>query len=971
MNQLEIILKAKDEATATMNAVKAQSESLAKATESLGSEMGKTAASAAAFGGALTAAAGVAGGVALAIKGLVTTFADAGSALNDLSNQTGINVVSLQKLQYTAKLAGVDTGSLTTALVQMEKAASKSPEKFAQLGISLTQVRSSKPEELMSLINDGLRGVGDESDRTRIAMELFGRGGSQMLKMLTDDFEATTSAAEGTGLMTEEMTKRADALGDSFTKISDAVEKVGINLGAAFASPAMIAALEKTASLIGLVASNADKLYSVIKALSNTVAPGLLQAAEGAGTLAMKWDERQFMAGKAGPKFAKPFWETNFGPIASSGSSGEFEDIFKPSSPLERARAVEAQKKEQERAALKALKADIDAAAHSWKLYGDAAEAATKLDMMIEKAMANGPLATQAGNLADAQLYLATRNAQLGGPTGGTALPGIATSIDPGGWYNHISKADEAQRLARESAQRWALALQGVALMAGAIGGKIGDVASVARNIAESFKSGDKFGAIAGGIGQIGGLIGGSAGSGIQGGAGGAMVGQAISSALKMSGPWGAIIGGAAGLIGGLFGASSKQKAELADAKKQLEGLSDAAKRFGIDLTSAFNSKSIKDVQSAIGNVTKAVEDQKKRLEGLSTAAGGFNAFAKGGGITDQASSDRASLYAGAIFAGMVKDTGDVVGALTAIRPALDEMAKKAEEMGLSLGTGVSNLIGMNHVLEGNEGLAQQMSGLNQMMKGLGDAGLMTKGLFQAFGADTAAVFNKLIEGGATGTQALTLMQPTLQQLYEGQKRHGWAIDAATQKLLDEAKAQGVVGDEFMSTDKQMVDLLKILIVAVGGTLPDAYKRAGDAAEEYGRRATASLPSPGSIRYNDGTTAQPDGMAFGGIVAPRAWAMPRAARGIVVPNRPGLGTAVVMGEAASAEVAAPVNALFGSLGDMMAAKVSAAVGGNRGGMVHTVINLDGKPFLEVISNALTSGGPAAQGFRDALAGAGR
>jgi len=970
VNQLEIILKAKDEATATMNAVKAQSESLAKATESLGSEMGKTAASAAAFGGALTAAAGVAGGVALAIKGLVTTFADAGSALNDLSNQTGINVVSLQKLQYTAKLAGVDTGSLTTALVQMEKAASKSPEKFAQLGISLTQVRSSKPEELMSLINDGLRGVGDESDRTRIAMELFGRGGSQMLKMLTDDFEATTSAAEGTGLMTEEMTKRADALGDSFTKISDAVEKVGINLGAAFASPAMIAALEKTASLIGLVASNADKLYSVIKALSNTVAPGLLQAAEGAGTLAMKWDERQFMAGKAGPKFAKPFWETNFGPIASSGSSGEFEDIFKPSSPLERARAVEAQKKEQERAALKALKADIDAAAHSWKLYGDAAEAATKLDMMIAKAMANGPLATQAGNLADAQLYLATRNAQLGGPTGGTALPGIATSIDPGGWYNHISKADEAQRLARESAQRWALALQGVALMAGAIGGKVGDAAQVMGNIAESFKgwkdmtSNGKIAAVSLAAGQIGGLMGGSGGAFLQGAGGGAAAGAAL-------GPWGAAIGGVLGGIGGLFGASSKQKAELADAKKQLEGLSDAAKRFGIDLTSAFNSKSIKDVQSAIGNVTKAVEDQKKRLEGLSTAAGGFNAFAKGGGITDQASSDRASLYAGAIFAGMVKDTGDVVGALTAIRPALDEMAKKAEEMGLSLGTGVSNLIGMNHVLEGNEGLAQQMSGLNQMMKGLGDAGLMTKDLFQAFGADTAAVFNKLIEGGATGTQALTLMQPTLQQLYEGQKRHGWAIDEATQKLLDEAKAQGVVGDEFMSANEQMVDLLKILIEAVGGTLPDAYKRAGDAAEEYGRRATASLPSPGSIRYNDGTTAQPDGMAFGGIVAPRAWAMPRAARGIVVPNRPGLGTAVVMGEAASAEVAAPVNALFGSLGDMMAAKVSAAVGGNRGGMVHTVINLDGKPFLEVISNALTSGGPAAQGFRDALAGAGR
>jgi len=233
-----------------------------------------------------------------------------------------------------------------------------------------------------------------------------------------------------------------------------------------------------------------------------------------------------------------------------------------------------------------------------------------------------------------------------------------------------------------------------------------------------------------------------------------------------------------------------------------------------------------------------------------------------GGGVTDQASANRSSLYATAIFGGMVKDTGDVAAALQAISPALSELAKKAEAMGLSLGAGVSNLIGMSNVLSANEGLAGQVSGLNQMMKGLADAGMMNREMFAALGADASAVFGQLIAGGASGNQALALMQPTLQQLYEGQKRHGYVIDENTQKLLSEAEAQGIVGDAFMSANERIVELLAIIVEAVGGTLPAAYRRAGDAAEEFGRRAAGSIPagyerlggdSPGDAGFASGT----------------------------------------------------------------------------------------------------------------------
>lgn len=338
-----------------------------------------------------------------------------------------------------------------------------------------------------------------------------------------------------------------------------------------------------------------------------------------------------------------------------------------------------------------------------------------------------------------------------------------------------------------------------------------------------------------------------ASGSVLGGAAGGAAFGASF-------GPWGAAIGGVAGGLLGLFGGSAKKKKEVADLKAQLTELSGTAKTLGIDLTAAFASKSPTVLKAAIESVTQAVEAQKKRVEGLATSATGLNSYVSGGGITDQASSDRASTYATAIFAGMVKDGGDVTAALKAIGPALTEMAKRAEELGLSLGAGVSNLIGMNNVLSNNEGLANQLTGLNQMMTGLTDAGLMTKDMFLAIGADATAVFDRLTAGGATSEQALALMKPTLQQLYEGQTRYGWAVDEATQKLLDEAKAQGIVGDQFMSANERIVELLGIIVTALGGELPAAYRRAGDAAEEYGRRATQSAP-----RYHVPSTPVEDG----------------------------------------------------------------------------------------------------------------
>lgn len=776
---------------------------------------------------AIATAAGTAIGV---VQGLVKDFARAGSELVDLNKQLGIGVVEIQKLQYAAKMSGVEFSAVATGLMQMEKAASKTPEKFAQLGISFGQLRTSRPDELLELISDGLKGVSDQNERARISMELFGRGGSQMLKLLMDDFRGLTNEAKGTGLMTEEMAKRADQLDDAFTRLSDVTEKLKVNLGAAFANPVILAGINAMASAIGFLSRNAETLLGLLPGVG-----GFIQA------------------GAAWRNYAEQDGGT-LGGASSGGGGGSTYGLGKGYDNVTKG--------------LSALDKAFDKL--SARMEKDGVRAAERLETaeqrLFEQRSKSLGSATPLGGFPFWQVGTEDKyrvnNMPAGDPRKVYNLWGDKSKFLPPELEGNIHVAVEAQEKASNSAARWALGLQGVALMAGAIGGNIGAVAQVMGNIASSFQGFskkdkyDQFNAVAGGVGQIGGLIGGTAGAGIQGAAGGAMAG------FSVGGPVGAVVGGALGGIMGLFGASAAKKKELSDLKTQLSALTDEAKRFGISLDGAFASKNSSVVKAAIDSVNNAIKESEKRLAGLGVAAGGLNTFARGGGITDQASSDRAGMYAGAIFGGMVKETGDVVAALKAIGPALAEMAQKAKDLGLNLGAGVANLIGMSAILDADNGLADQLSGLNQMMRGLGQAGMVTRDLFVAFGADASAVFARLIEGGATGNQALALMQPTLQQLYEGQKLHGWAVDEATQALIDQAKAEGLVGDAFMSANERIVELLGIIIETIGGTLPESYRRAGDAAEEYARRAS-NLPGPpgggggGGGPYNyDGT---PDG----------------------------------------------------------------------------------------------------------------
>ena len=147
---------------------------------------------------------GVAG---VAVAGVVGRFTkqglDMADSLRDASQRLGIGVTDLQAYQLAAEKAGIDMGQLTGSINKLNKAAGevktggasdKLIEAFERIGISVEEVRDSKPDELFEKVVDGLGGIEDPATKASTAMQIFGKSGSTMLTLVADGAKALPEA---------------------------------------------------------------------------------------------------------------------------------------------------------------------------------------------------------------------------------------------------------------------------------------------------------------------------------------------------------------------------------------------------------------------------------------------------------------------------------------------------------------------------------------------------------------------------------------------------------------------------------------------------------------------------------------------------------------------------------------------------------------------------------------------------------
>lgn len=142
-----------------------------------------------ALGGTLDAVSG------LVIGGLVASlfaFGNAADNLTDSAARIGLTTTALQELTYAASQNGatmedVERGlkKFQMTLGKAEKGEKSAIATFAKYGLSVSDLASLSPEEQLNRIADAIARQPDQATKAAAAMALLGKGGLQLLPMLS------------------------------------------------------------------------------------------------------------------------------------------------------------------------------------------------------------------------------------------------------------------------------------------------------------------------------------------------------------------------------------------------------------------------------------------------------------------------------------------------------------------------------------------------------------------------------------------------------------------------------------------------------------------------------------------------------------------------------------------------------------------------------------------------------------------
>lgn len=200
---------------------KAGKESGSKFTSSFGNGVKK---GAKVMATAVTAAVAGTGALVKGIYDASAATAAFGDNIDKMSQKLGFSTDAYQEWDFIAQHSGTSMESLRGSMVKLSTAAENGSEAFQKLGISQEEAQSMSREELWEKTIMALTSVEDETERARIAQELFGKGATEMGALLntsSKDIEAMRRQAHDLGIvMSEEDVKAAAAFQDSLQNMT-------------------------------------------------------------------------------------------------------------------------------------------------------------------------------------------------------------------------------------------------------------------------------------------------------------------------------------------------------------------------------------------------------------------------------------------------------------------------------------------------------------------------------------------------------------------------------------------------------------------------------------------------------------------------------------------------------------------------------------------------------------------------------
>lgn len=167
-------------------------------------------------------------------RGMIRQVADLGGRLDDLAQQNGVNVETLQQLGYAAMQGGSTLEAMASSLGKLSKkqadaakGGGESAEAFKRLGVAFKNADGTlRPaDEMLGDIAEKIASMPDGTAKTAAAMEIFGRTGKDMIPMLNE-------GRDGLARLRQEFLDLGGQMSEADVKAladyGDEVDKIGV-----------------------------------------------------------------------------------------------------------------------------------------------------------------------------------------------------------------------------------------------------------------------------------------------------------------------------------------------------------------------------------------------------------------------------------------------------------------------------------------------------------------------------------------------------------------------------------------------------------------------------------------------------------------------------------------------------------------------------------------------------------------------
>jgi hypothetical protein len=222
---------------------------------------------------AMAVAAGAAAGAAAAVALLTKRFAAVGDALDKMSKRTGVAVEDLSALSFAAQQSGTNVEGLERGLRGMarfvlnaERGLSTATDTLDALGMTLDQLNGLTPAQQFQALAQAIGAIVDPTRRAGLAMQVFGRAGSELLPLISGGgFAELVEQAERLNLsISGEQAAQAAILTDRLNELRSVLDRLGFSIGSVLA-PLVSAFAESTATRVAAVVERMDRAAVLIR----------------------------------------------------------------------------------------------------------------------------------------------------------------------------------------------------------------------------------------------------------------------------------------------------------------------------------------------------------------------------------------------------------------------------------------------------------------------------------------------------------------------------------------------------------------------------------------------------------------------------------------------------------------------------------------------------------------------------------